>query len=281
MIRKSQQVLLELGAGCVVLLIAAVLEPGLARMGLTLLYGLIWLALACKTGLSPLLVSALTLLAVRLPPTADLPMSARWAACLGLGAWTLTVWSKHRLSAVSAGLLWGGAAVCLPALWPLALLGFPRLGKVYGDGAKWARTPGILLLAAGLLALSFRYAVPDAFTRVVNAEHYADWLASFEGLFTRERLWLMLPLAGGFEVAQGQPEDLRLTWRNLVVPGFLLSLLWMSPATAPGLLYWVAPPLCSIMLTRWTYALPGWPPRVAMWLGLAMFAWPILAGGAV
>lgn len=279
MISKSHLNLIQGGVAVVLLLVASVTEPGLGRMGLTFLYGLIWLALARRTGLSPVLVSGLVLLAVRLPLTDGLPLVALLAVVLGVGAWTLSLWVADRRTAVASSLLWGGAGICLPGLWPLILCGFPRLGKLHGDHGTWAKTPGMLLWLTGVASLAALHGMPEAFLRPTEQEHYIVLLERIDALFTAERLWVVLPLVGGFEVAQKQPEDLRFTWRNLPVAGAFASFLFLAPSMVLEVMYVVLVPLAAIMLTRWTLALPGWPPRIVLWLGLGIFAWPALTGG--
>jgi hypothetical protein len=261
------------------LLAALVFAPdGLTRIWV-LANGLVWAGLSWKLGLSFTLTQFLLLIALRLPQTAEMSAAARAVPVLGGLAWGLAFWKESRWVAIVSGLLWTSLALLQPGLWPLVLAGYPRLGRTQGDFAALSRNPGILLLLIALAAAVFTGQLPVEFRLPRDPENYSAWLDALARLFTRESLWIVVPLVGVFEVAQSQPSDLRVTWRNLTVFGMLASALFFAPNAALALFYWTALPLSAILLTRWTLALPGWPPRVILWVALVAFAGPVLQGG--
>lgn len=258
------------------------LSGNLSQAPAWLALGAAWLALAWTHGLSPLLVVVLTGLAREMPGVAGLPVNLIWASALGVAAWSVSAAGHNRAwGAAGAGMLWGGAGGWIPGILPLCLAGFPRLGRIHSGCPGWVRWPGLGVLAGGWAAWIWFSGVPEAAFRVREAAHYRAWAAEAAALFGSLTLWTVLPLAGVFEFAQKQPEDLRTTWRNLPVLGMGACVLFLDAETGVGLFYLNAMPLTALMLTRWSLALRSWIPRGLLWAGLAAQAWGLLAGGSV
>jgi hypothetical protein len=267
-------------AGCC-LVAALVLSPDAAGRGLLLLHALTWAALAWKLGLCQALVQILILVALRLPQTAALPPLALLASACGGCAWLLAFWKESRLFALAASLLWALPALLLPSLWPLTLAAYPRLGRLQGESAGLARWPGLLLLAIALgIAVAFNR-LPAEFALFTDADAYDAWVTALAALFQREALWLVIPIAGVFEIAQKQPTDLRITWRNLPAAAVIVSALFFPPAAGIAVFYTLALPLCAIMLTRWLLALPDLYARGIVAAALLASALPLLLKGSI
>ncbi len=248
---------------------------------LFLVQGGLWLGLSKLLGLSLALPSFLLLLALRMPLPDGMGVEARLCVIplLGTASWALAFWRVRRWSALLSGLLWSLIAVLMPALAPLVLSGYPRLGRTQGDHAGLSRWPGLMLLAAALGSAAFLGKLPSEWARVATPEHYASWGQALAALFLTPHVWEVIPVAGVFEIAQTQPGDIRTTWRNLLAMGMLACIPFLSPHEGLPLFYLAALPLSAVLLTRWTLALPGWPSRAGLWAGLLLYSLPFLRGG--
>ena len=243
---------------------------------------LAWLALAWTHGLSPLLVVGLTGLARSMPGVGELALRFYLASAAGVAAWAVSSLGLHKgWGAPAASILWGGAGGLAPGILPLCLSGFPRLCHIHSERSGRARWPGMVVLVGAWAAWIWFSGTPEALFRIREAAHYQGWAEEMAALFTSLTLWTALPLAGVFEFAQKQPDDIRTTWRNLPVFGMLACVCFLDAETGIGLFYLNALPLTALMLTRWTLALRSWIPRGLLWAGLAAHAWGLLSGGAV
>jgi hypothetical protein len=253
--------------------------PGSLRLPWGVL-SLAWIGLAARLKLSRGLTSALLVLAVPCLGH-DLSAATIWGSAFGVAAWCWIDLEGSRWRAMGASVLWGMTAVWVPGVIPLTLAGFFRLGYLYRkEYFLWALRPGLAILATGW-ALRFRggHLLGDLSTFQVP-EHYQVWVDSFGAHLLSLHLWTVLPWVGLFEVAQHQPGDLRVTWRNLPIIGMLLCVLFLPPATGWGLMYLTGFPLCGVMLTRWSFALPSGWTRWLLWLGLVWGAVDFVLRGA-
>jgi hypothetical protein len=261
----------EWGLAAVLLVVTVMASPGLAYAGGALLLGLAWLALAWTSGLCPLVVAGLLFFTSRWEIVQVLPATAWIASAFGVSAWAVSNWKIDKTTGFISGLLWTLPTLLVPGLLPLTLSGYPRLSRMHAEHSKVTRWPGILLLLAALVGVLFMDTFPEAFLRIRSAEAYAQWGQALLLLASGMVLWTALPLVGVFEVAQKQPDDLRMTWRNLPMFGMLASACFLTPEVGLGLFFLNAIPLSSILLVRWTFALKGWAPRMALWAGLLFF----------
>jgi hypothetical protein len=257
----------------------ALLAGDPVRMGLVVLMGALWMAIAWKARLSLVLVAFLLFLAVRNPLGETLPLLWMLAMVAGLGTWTCSMWSRHALSAGVSSLLWGVITILAPPLWLLSLCGLPRLANLHSEHPKWAVWPGLLLTGVGV---GLRVA-QGTFTSMVNQLAEADTYSRIRDigveLSLREQLWLILPVVGLFDLAQRQTDDHRFNWRNVSMVGGVVSLLLVPGEVVVPLVYAVALPVSAFMLTRWFLALPDWPSRILVSAGLFIHAYPLMAGG--
>lgn len=250
-----------------------------ARMGLVGLMGGMWLAVAWRARLSPVLLAFLLFLAGRNPLGEPLPLFWMMAMVAGLGAWTCSIWSRHRLSAAVSSLLWGGMTVLAAPLWVLSLCGLPRLASLHGDQRGWAVWPGLLLTGLGVGVGVARGTFTPMVNQLAEAEAYLRLRDLGVELSLQEQLWLIVPLVGLFELAQRQTDDHRFNWRNVLMAGGVCSLLLVPGDVTVSLVYAVALPVSAFMLTRWVLALPDWPSRILISLGLLVQAYPLVTGG--
>ncbi|MEX2607732.1 MAG: hypothetical protein WD708_10335 [Kiritimatiellia bacterium] len=270
---------LELPVAGLWVLGTALMAGGPVRIGLVALMGALWLAVAWKARLSLVLVAFLLFLSVRSPMGDPLPLLWMLALTAGLGAWTCSVWSRHLLSAVASGLMWGGMTLLAPPLWLLSLCGLPRLSNLHGEHPGWAVWPGLLLTGAGVGVSMARGDFLVRLNQLAEAEPYLRMRDIGVELSLQEQLWLILPIVGLFELAQRQTDDHRFNWRNLIIAGGGISLLLVPGGVAVPLLYAVALPVSAFMLTRWYLALPDWPSRILVSVGLLSLAYPLMTGG--
>ncbi|WFB35461.1 hypothetical protein P3T73_14985 [Kiritimatiellota bacterium B12222] len=276
---KQQIQFSQLIAGGLLVLFTAILAGSLARIGLTLWFGLLWLALAWTLGLSPLLCAGLVLLTVHVPVTAALPDTWLLAVDFGLSAWVLTLYWPKRISAVCASLLWVSVLWWVPSLLLFVIAGVPRLGRMYEDEGKWVFGPSILLLSS-LIGWQFSQGVYVGWLdQVVEVDHYFAWGEAFSRLLSLETLWVLIPLVGLFEVTQKQADDIKFSWRNLTIFGAVLSVLFVPVMPGMDLIYTLGIPLSAILLTRWCFALPDLYARAVYVLGLLLLLFPLLQGG--
>lgn len=276
---KKQLHLVQFGAAGLILVFSAILSADLTWVGLNLWFGALWLAIAWKVGLSPLLTVALLFLGFRSPISSELSSAWMLSVNLGMSAWTLAIWFPRKILAPVAGLLWSLVTWVCPPLYLLVLAGTPRLSRLFPEESKWVSIP-VCVSLVGMLGMQIMGEGPLALIEPAFSEDtYLHLKDTFLNLFTKEHLWLLIPLVGIFEVTQKQADDVRLTWRNLTVCGVLLSLLVVPSESAIQLLFVVGFPLSAIMLSRWALALPDLISRSVFWLGLFLMALPVLQGG--
>lgn len=278
---KQQINFFQLIAGSVLVFIGSLLSADLPLIGLSLWFGGLWIALAWKLGLSPLLTAVLVLLSLRLPGLRPFPLPWLLAVNLGLSAWTLAVWWPGKWRSPVAALLWVAVFGIVPELMFLVLAGIPRMGKMQGEQAPWYFW-SMLILFVGAFALHFfQGAFDGSLVRMSDVQTYLALQEAFLHLFSRQALWIIIPLVGLFEIAQKQPDDLRISWRNLALAGAVFSLIWVPIELAVPLLYLLCLPLSALMLTRWCLALPDRYARSAYGLLMLALLLPFLKGGLV
>jgi len=234
---------------------------------------LAWCVLAKVSGFSMTLVSSL--LVVSVVPLHDklaLPLPFYGIMALGVLPWALGEKRSDRAAAFVSGIMWTSVALAIPGLLPLVCLGYPRLSRMYPLYAGWTRWPGVLLLGSALVWILISGEVPAAFGRAGDPDHYLEWGRAWATFFTNLTLWTVIPFVGVFEIAQRQPEDLRMTWRHLPILGCLLSICMLDPSVGLAFFLAVALPLSAIMLTRWGFALHSLWMRRGYWLLLGTSA---------
>ncbi len=231
-----------------------------------------WCVLARVSEISMSLVSALVLLSLSLHGSMEVPLTFYGTCALGVLPWALGEKRSDRGAALICGILWTLVAIAVPGLLPLVLLGYPRLGKLFPLYSGWTRWPGALLLGGALVWLLIRGEVPQAFLNVGDPEHYVAWGNTLVQFFLSLTLWAVIPFVGVFEIAQRQPEDLRMTWRNLPILGIIFSIATLEPEVGMSSFLVVTLPLSSILLTRWAFALHSVWLRRVYWLLLGTSA---------
>jgi hypothetical protein len=280
-ISKQQILMIQLIAGGLLILVGSLLSADLIRFGLGLWFGGMWLALAWKLGLSPLLMGALVFLGLRLPGLSTLPSQWMLARNLGVSAWTLVIWWPGKWRAILSAFLWVGMFWVAPPLLLLMLAGLPRMGKMQGEDTNWFFPPALLSALAVFTWLYFQGAFTGMLLRMSDVDTYLGLRDGFMHLLSYESLWMLIPLVGLFEVAQKQADDLRISWRNLVLFGAVLSLIWVPVETGIPLIFLLGLPLSSIMLTRWGLAFPDRYARGVVGLLLFILVLPFLKGGLI
>ncbi|MDF3129597.1 hypothetical protein P0Y35_10365 [Kiritimatiellaeota bacterium B1221] len=289
---RKQIEFIQLALGGLVIVICALLSADPVRISLSLWFGVLWLVMAWKLGLSPLLVSLLVMMALRGEASAGLGASWLLSMNFGLSAVALACYRKERWAAVATAMLWGAMMWPQPALLLLVLVGFPRFHKMFGDQGRWFVFPGLILfcslsglllydghLAGRLLQPFNKLSMAALLDRPFDASTYVELQEVFYQLFSVESLWRILPVIGIFELAQKLPDDHRFTWRNLMIFGAVLSVLIVPAGPAMEMIYLVGLPLASILLTRWFLALPDMVARGIFCVGMAGLALPFIQGG--
>lgn len=269
---------LELPLAGIWLLGIALMSGDPVRMGLTALTGALWLAIAWKARLSLVLVVFLFFLTLHGPLGDPLPLQWTLALVAGLGTWACSIWSRHLLSAAVSSLMWGAMTLLAPPLWLLSVCGLPRLAKLHGEHPKWAVWPGLLLTGVGVGMKVAKGTFVSMVNQLAEADTYLRIRDIGMELSLQEQLWLILPIVGLFELSQRQTDDHRYNWRNVSLAGGLVSLLLVPGAVVIPLVYAVALPVCAFMLTRWILALPDWPTRILVSVGLLAHAYPLIGG---
>lgn len=280
-ISKQQILMIQLIAGGLLILVGSLLPADLPRFGLGLWFGGLWLLLAWKLGLSPLLMGGLVFLSLRLPGLRTLPWQWMLAMNLGVSAWSLVICWPGKWRAILSALLWVGMFWAAPPLLLLMLAGLPRMGKMQGDDTNWFFPPALLSGFAVFGWLFFQGVFSGMLVRMTDADTYLGLRDGFMHLLSYESLWMLIPLVGLFEVAQKQAEDLRISWRNLVLFGAVLSLIWVPVALGIPLIFLLGLPLSAVMLTRWGLALPDRYARAVYGLSLFLLVLPFFKGGLI
>lgn len=280
-ISQKQNNLFQLCAAGLILLIAVVLSSGITSFLLNLWFGVLWLLVAWRTGLSPVLTAALTFLALRSPLSSTIPQEWMLSVNLGMSVWVLSLYIQNIYLAPLAGLVWSLVAWMIPPLFLLVLTGLPKLSKIYGENHKWVSVPALISVSA-FFGFQFTGDGPMLLIEPALAEEtYQGLREFFLSLFSRGNLWLFIPIVGVFEMSQKQPDDHRFTWRNLMIIGALLSFLLAPAEPAIQMFYLLGIPISGIMLSRWSFTLPDLISRSVYWLGILLMSLSIMQGGVL
>lgn len=186
-----------------------------------------------------------------------------WAVVFGLAGVLARLFRGNAWAALLSGALWGGMALFLPGLAPLAAFGLPTLAFLHADHRGKLVVPGLLVLTAALVWHGVSGGVPPDLLRPADPETYRLLGLAFQELFQRESLWIAIVVPGLFEPAQTTGLDLKPATRHFPILGSLLCLLFLTSETAFTLAFFVGLPLASITVTRWILALPGPLRRVS------------------
>lgn len=281
MISKKQISVIQLMAGGGLVLLGSLLPADPLRFGLGLWFGALWLGLAWRLGLSTLLVGGLVFLGLRMPGLRTLGLSWMLAVNMGLSAWTLTIWWPGKWRSLLAALLWVGMFLVVPSLLLLMLAGLPRMGKMQQPDANWFFPPALFAGTAAFAWCFYQGAFDGFLIRASDADTYLAIRDAYLTLLGAGSLWILIPLVGLFEISQKQAEDLRISWRNLVLFGALISLIWLPVATGVQLVYLLGLPLSAVMLSRWCLALPDIYSRAVYGLLLFGMGLSFLSGGLI
>lgn len=276
---RKQLEWVQLGAAALIVFVSALLAADPVRTGLGLWFGALWLLLAWRYGISPLLMSLLVFCALRSEVSGGVPSSWFLSVNLGLSAYTLTAFFRTAWSAGVSAVLWVSVMAASPLLLVLVLAGFPRFRKMHSDHVRWFFVPAMLLFLGLGGKLAFRGALSPLLERPFDLETYQALGAFFLKLFSVESLWRVLPLIGLFELTQKLPDDHRFTWKNLMVAAALVCWLLVPLAPAVQMTYLVGFPVLSILLSRWCLALPDLISRSIFCVGMFWLALPFLQGG--
>jgi len=242
----------SLSAAFLVLLLAG--PPGAARLPM-LLTVLFWAYLGPRLDVFPPLLAILLVTAGRMPAFPG-QAAGLWAMNLGFAGLTLRLLRPDALSAALSGLLWASMALLLPGLAPLAFLGLFGLTGLQREHDRKVFFPAAALLLGSLALVLVQNRLPEDLTRPVLPPTYEALLALGRGLLVPPRLWSLIPMAGLFELCQGHPQELKRWTRHFFILGGLLTLLFLPSETLAGMLPSLGIPVASILLTRWTFALP-------------------------
>ena len=179
-----------------------------------------------------------------------------WGVVLGMTGLGLRLVRGDPYSALLSGLLWAGMVLLVPGLAPLGVLGLFTLAMFHEDHGRKVFFIGLLAMIGGLVYAWVAGNLPPELVRYANAETYSELGRALLSLFKTPSLWVVLPLLGVFELANGPPQNPKRGFRHFPYFGGLLCFLLLPPETALGLLYFVAWPLSAVMLTRWLLAFP-------------------------
>lgn len=263
---------IDLGAAVLILFVVAVTGPASGAFLPVFGFGLLWIALGWKCRFPLVLTSLLIGAASRFSWSRTLSPQDLWALQLGLAVWVASVWipSGFRWMGIVLGLVWGALLWVEPGLWLFVLCALPRLVLVNAErGRLLAWTASLSGIACVTLAL-VSGAAGDLFQRPGESETYTAVSDLLSAMFAQESLLLIVGLVGLFELAQSHGEDHRWGWRNLALLGVLLSLLFLDPSRVLGAGLWIGFPAATILLSRWTLALPHLISRILFWLGFGL-----------
>lgn len=264
---------IDLG-GSFLLLLAVVLRSPHPEVQLPqLIYGALWLMIGWKNRLPLIVVAGCIGIAVHSPTSASIGASDLWGLTYGFAIWVACTWIPAWVSGVgwALGALWGSLCGWVPGFWVSALVLLPKLSCLQ-PGRFRAMTWSGMVAGGGLMLWAiFSGRTEELFLRPGDVETYVEIHRVFQDLFQSESLLLpVLALVALFDLAQPTEEGRDQPWTFLGVLSVPILFLFVPAERSLQVVFWVAFPSLSVLMTRWTLAIPHRIPRAMLWVGFLL-----------